>query len=120
MIYPIAKKCFLYSILIIFLIMQPSITSEVRAHGGKTHTGNEFSPLDVLKKGTSMFEALLKQKKIDMAWGIHLETVVISSEKTNKGEDFRVEFTRNTGEPKTLFLFFNESGDYTGSNFKKN
>lgn len=117
---PATKKIIFYSVVIGFLIFFPVMNPIASAHGGKKHVEKEFSTLDVLKKGTNLFDSLLKKKKIDTAWETHLEKVTISTVKTKSGEEFRISFTRDTGSPKTLFLFFNKSGEYQGSSFKKN
>jgi len=54
---------------------------------------------------------------LDQSWENKLSQVdVFKREKDDKNE-IVVSFQRESGEPKTVFIFFNASGKYSGSNF---
>jgi hypothetical protein len=91
-------------LLIIFLIS----TSLAFSHGGK-HAPGEFTNLQVLKKATELYDQLVGKGKLDQSW----ENKLLKEDKN----EFVVSFQRESGEPKKVYIFFNASGKYSGSNF---
>ena len=86
------------------------------SHGGK-HAPGEFTNLQALKKATELYDQLIGKGKLDQTWENKLSKVnVFKREKDNKSE-IVVSFQRESGEPKTVYIFFNASGKYSGSNF---
>jgi hypothetical protein len=54
---------------------------------------------------------------LDQSWENKLSKVdVFKREKDDKNE-IVVSFQRASGEPKTVYIFFDSSGKYSGSNF---
>ena len=102
----------IFSLLLVLLILA-SIAS---SHGGK-HAPGEFSHLQALKKATELYDQLIGKGKLDQNWENKLSQVdVFKREKDNKSE-IVVSFHRTGGDPKTVYIFFNGNGKYSGSNF---
>ena len=102
----------IFSLLVVFLIL----ASVAFSHGGK-HAQGEFSHLQALKKATELYDQLIGKGKLDQNWENKLSQVdVFKREKDNKSETV-VSFKRESGEPKTVYIFLNASGKYSGSNF---
>ena len=85
------------------------------AHGPKGHT-DEFTPLQAVKKGSMMYDKLVASGKLDASWETGLETINIYWRDTGEKE-IVVKFSRSTGEPRSVYIFFDEKGGYSGSNF---
>ena len=99
-------------VLVAFLIS----ASMAFSHGGK-HAPGEFTNLQALKKATELYDQLIGKGKLDQTWENKLSQVdVFKREKDNKKETV-VSFQRESGEPKTVYIFFNANGKYSGSNF---
>ena len=99
-------------LLIVFLIS----ASLAFSHGGK-HAPGEFTNLQALKKATELYDQLIGKGKLDQTWENKLSKVdVFTREKDDKNE-MVVSFQRENGEPKTVYIFFNANGKYSGSNF---
>jgi hypothetical protein len=90
----------------------------VYAHGGKSHgAGSEFTNLEALKKATELYDKLVAANKLDVKWETTVETVQIGERLKGAETEKVVAFSRSTGEPKTVYIFFTSRGDYAGSNF---
>jgi hypothetical protein len=87
------------------------------AHGGKQHGSVEFTHLEAAKKATDLFDKLIASKKIDSDWELHLEQIKVFDRSKGDKAEVAVAFSRSTGEPKVLYIFFTSKGDYAGSNF---
>ena len=85
------------------------------AHGPKGHTEG-FTPLQAVKKGSMMYDKLIASGKLDASWETGLETIDVYWREAGKKEII-VKFSRSAGEPKSVYIFFNEEGGYSGSNF---
>lgn len=85
------------------------------AHGPKGHTDG-FTPLRAVKKGSMMYDKLIASGKLDASWETGLETISVYWRDTGKKE-IVVKFTRSAGEPRSVYIFFDEKGGYSGSNF---
>lgn len=102
-----------FGLLFIVLLISASLAF---SHGGK-HAPGEFTNLQALKKATELYDQLIGKEKLDQSWENKLSKVdVFKREKDDKNE-FVVSFQRASGEPKTVYIFFDSSGKYSGSNF---
>ncbi len=102
-----------FSLLFIVLLISASLAF---SHGGK-HAPGEFTNLQALKKATELYDQLIGKGKLDQSWENKLSKVdVFKREKDDKNE-IVVSFQRANGEPKTVYIFFDSSGKYSGSNF---
>jgi hypothetical protein len=102
-----------FGLLFIVLLISASLAF---SHGGK-HAPGEFTNLQALKKATELYDQLIGKGKLDQSWENKLSKVdVFKREKDDKNE-IVVSFQRANGEPKTVYIFFDSSGKYSGSNF---
>jgi hypothetical protein len=100
-----------FGLLLIVLLISASLAF---SHGGK-HAPGEFTNLQALKEATKLYNQLIG--KLDQSWENKLSKVdVFKREKDDKNE-IVVSFQRASGEPKTVYIFFDSSGKYSGSNF---
>ena len=97
---------------VVFLIS----TSLAFSHGGK-HAPGEFTNLQALKKATELYDQLIGKGKLDQSWENKLSQVDVFKRSKNDENEIVVSFQRESGEPKTVYIFFNASGKYSGSNF---
>ena len=86
------------------------------SHGGK-HAPGEFTHLQALKKGTELYDQLIGKGKLDQSWENKLSQVDVFKRGTDDKYEIVVSFERTEGDPKTVYIFFNTSGKYVGSNF---
>lgn len=100
---------------IITVIMVLLIVSLAFAHGAKGHS-DKVTPLLAVKKGTMMYDKLVASGKLDASWETGLETINVYWRDTGQKEVV-VKFSRSAGEPRSVYIFFNEKGEYSGSNF---
>lgn len=84
------------------------------AHGGKAHT--QFTALQALQKATNLYNKLLTNGKLDESWETSLVQVFIQPPGASGNKDYIVQFSKNTGTPKTVYFFLTNEGKYAGSN----
>ena len=87
------------------------------AHGGKTHAEQQFTALAALQKGVELYNRLLAAGKLDVSWEAELAQATVSKRKRNGKMEWQVAFSRQKGDPRTVFFFLDETGRYTASNF---
>lgn len=97
------------------VIMILSLVPLLFAHGPKGHT-QEFTALQATKKAAMMYDKLVATGKLNASWETDLEAINVYRRDTGKPE-IVVKFTRNQGDPRSVYIFFTEKGDYSGSNF---
>lgn len=102
----------IFSLLLTLLIL----ASVAFSHGGK-HAPGEFTHLQALKKATELYDQLIGKGKLDQTWENKLTQVEVFKRGTNQNSEIAVSFHRANGDPKTVFIFFDASGKYAGSNF---
>ena len=85
------------------------------AHGPKGHT-EAFTALNAVKKATGLYDKLVATGKLDASWETDLEAVNVKRNPFGNKEVV-VQFSRKTGDPRSVYIFFKENGDYSGSNF---
>ncbi len=101
--------------LILSILLLPA--SAILAHGPKGHGGMEFTALQAAKKGITLYDRLVASGKLTNAWETDLEDIEVFSRQGDNNREFVVKFSRRKGEPKSVYIFFTEKGDYRGSNF---
>lgn len=85
------------------------------AHGPKGHT-EAFTSLAAAQNATMMYDKLVATGKLDESWETRLETIEVY--KRNAGQrEIVVKFSRASGEPRAVYIFFTYKGKYNGSNF---
>ncbi|MGD2099143.1 MAG: DUF6488 family protein [Desulfobacterales bacterium] len=106
-----------YWVAIVFLsISFLVIASLAFSHGGK-HAEGEFTHLQALKKAIELYDQLIEKGKLDQSWENKLSQVDVFRRGTGNKNEIAVSFQRASGDPKTVYIFFNASGKYAGSNF---
>ena len=91
-------------------------TTMAFSHGGK-HNPGEITNLQALKKATELYDQLIGKGKLDQSWENNLSKVDVFKRGKEDKNEIVVSFQRASGEPKTVYIFFNASGKYSGSNF---
>ena len=102
----------IFFLTLLFLVF----TSIAFSHGGK-HAPGEFTNLQALKKATELYDQLIGKGKLDQSWENNLIQVDVFKRGTDEKNEVVVSFQRDSGDPKTVYIFFNSSGKYAGSNF---
>jgi len=86
------------------------------SHGGK-HAPGEFTHLQALKKATELYDQLIEKGKLDQSWENTLSKVDVFKRTADDKNEIVVSFHRADGDPQTVYIFFDASGKYSGSNF---
>ena len=105
-----------FFLLIIYLVLS-FVIHPVFAHGPKGHGGKEFTALMAVKKGVELYDRLVASSKLDGAWETELTDLKVFTRNINNKKEIVVQFNRTTGEPRSVYIFFSEKGEYNGSNF---
>ena len=102
---------------IVFLTIFSMALTSVTAfgHGGK-HAGT-FTHLQALQKATQLYDKLISNGKLDQSWETGLKKVTVSDRQKGERKEIVVEFHRGEGDPPVVYIFFDASGKYIGSNF---
>jgi len=87
------------------------------AHGPKGHGGIEFTALQAAKKGMELYDKLVASGKIDESWETDLQSFEVFPRQIGEKQEIVVKFSRSKGEPPSVYIFFTEKGEYSGSNF---
>ena len=92
-------------------------TLPVWSHGGKSHGGTGFSPLQAVQKATELYDRLIKMEKLEEAWETGLTAINVSTRQAGDKPEYVVRFSRVEGNPESVYFFFDQQGEYSGSNF---
>lgn len=111
----IAKGLAMTTVLIAAMILAGSLP--VLAHGGKSHGGTGFSSLQAVQKATELYDRLIKMEKLEEAWETGLTTIDVSTRQADGKREYVVRFSRVEGDPESVYFFFDQQGEYSGSNF---
>ena len=102
------------TILFLLIVLPASVAW---GHGPKGHGDNSFTALEATKKGIQLYDRLLENGKLADSWETELADIRVFSRSTNNKKEVVVQFNRTTGEPRSVYIFFSEKGEYSGSNF---
>ena len=86
-------------------------------HGGKTHDGSGFSSFQAIQKATELYDRLIKMEKLEEEWETDLTAIDVSTRGASGAHEYVVRFTRSKGDPVSVYFFFDQKGEYAGSNF---
>jgi len=103
------------TIVAITLIFAGAVTAF--GHGGKSHGGTGFSSLQAVKKATELYDRLIRMEKLEEAWETGLTTINVSTRQAAGKPVYVVRFSRAEGDPESVYFFFDQHGEYSGSNF---
>lgn len=106
--------------LIVLLLMFLLSVCPASAHGPKGHGGAEFTSLQAAKKGLALYDKLVASGKLKESWETDLKNIEVFSRQSGEKRELAVKFSRSKGEPLSVYIFFTEKGDYSGSNFTGN
>lgn len=87
------------------------------SHGGKSHGGTGFSSLQAVQKATKLYDRLIKMEKLEEAWETGLKTIDVSIRQADGKHEYVVRFSRVEGDPGSVYFYFDQQGEYSGSNF---
>jgi len=106
---------------IIALVIAAGLTCTVAVpaygHGGRMHDGETFSAFAALVKATRLYDRLIISGKLPVEWETGLKAVTIDTRKSGEKREYVVRFERDGGEPGSVYFFFDQHGEYSGSNF---
>ena len=86
-------------------------------HGGKTHGGETFTAFQALEKASILYDRLIVSGKLTEDWETGLKRVTIDIRTSNNKREYVVQFEKLEGEPSSVYFFFDQEGEYSGSNF---
>ena len=109
----IRHKNTLISLSVLFFLF----TTLAVAHGPKGHDEMEFSAFMAIKKGVELYDRLITSDKLVESWEVDLDNLNVFKKPIDNQEVFVVKFSRSKGEPKSVYIFFSQKGEYRGSNF---
>jgi len=109
----IRHKNTLISLSVLFVFF----TALAVAHGPKAHDEMEFTALMAVKKGVELYDRLVVSDKLAESWEVDLANLEVFKKTNGNQEEFVVKFSRSKGEPKSVYIFFSQKGEYIGSNF---
>jgi len=92
-------------------------TTLALAHGPKGHSSGDFTALQAAKKGIGLYDRLVSSGKLEESWEIDLINIEIGTQDKGGKKEYIVKFNRRHSEPRTVYIFFSENGEYKGSNF---
>jgi hypothetical protein len=105
----------LYQAFFFFLVVSWAIP--VLGHGPKGHDGMDFTALMAAKKGVELYDRLVTSGKLDESWETELTDISVLIRNNKNEKEIIVQFKRSKGDPKSVYIFFTEKGEYNGSNF---
>jgi hypothetical protein len=76
-----------------------------------------ITALEVAKKGIELYDQLIAAEKLDSTWEMALSDIKVFMRDKGNEEEIVVQFSRTEGDPRSVFIFFNQKGEYSGSNF---
>lgn len=108
---PILAAVFLSAVLLILG------TAASHGHGGKTHAEEPFSAFQAVQKATQLYDRLIVSKKLPEGWETDLSSIQITIRGEEENREYVVTFKRSTGDPDSVYFYFDRQGEYAGSNF---
>jgi len=93
------------------------VTLSAYGHGGKTHGGEAFTAFQALEKASKLYDRLIVSGKLTEDWETGLKRVTIDIRNSDDKREYVVQFEKSKGEPSSVYFFFDQEGEYSGSNF---
>ncbi len=88
------------------------------AHGPGGHGDNGFTSLQAARKGFDLYGKLITSQKLEKSWEEAFSAAKVSKRSINDATfEYVIKFTRLEGNPASVYIFLNETGEYRGSNF---
>jgi hypothetical protein len=95
-------------------------TLSAYGHGGKAHGEETFTALQALEKASKLYDRLIVSGKLTEDWETGLKKVTIDIRNSKDKREYVVQFEKSKGEPSSVYFFFDQEGEYSGSNFTGN
>lgn len=102
---------------VIVIGLNVSFTLSAHGHGGKTHGGETFTAFQALEKASKLYDRLIVSGKLTEDWETGLKRVTIDIRNPDNKREYIVQFEKSKGEPSSVYFFFDQEGEYSGSNF---
>ena len=103
--------------LLIAVSLNGAFALSAYGHGGKTHGEESFTALQALVKATQLYDRLIVSGKLAEEWETGLKRVMIDIRNSNEKREYVVQFEKLKGEQGSVYFFFDQEGEYSGSNF---
>ena len=100
-----------------FLLAISTLIPSAFSHGGKNHGENGITAYSVLKEATVLYGQLLEKGKLAETWELDLDSIKVTTRQKQGNTEFVVSFEKSSGDPNKVFIFFDATGKYSGSNF---
>ena len=110
-------KSFFITVSVIGLISIGIGVLPAYSHGGKTHGEEMFSAFQAVQMATQLYERLITSGKLPETWETELTSIHINIRQSKDKREYVVQFKKTKGEPDSVYFFFNQEGEYAGSNF---
>lgn len=107
-------------VIILFLIaigLNGIFLPAAHSHGGKAHGSEALTAFQALEKAVQLYDRLITSGKLTEEWETGLKTVTIDIRNSDNQREHVVQFERAEGDPRSLYFFFDQEGNYSGSNF---
>ena len=101
----------------LFVSLTVFLSGTAHSHGGKTHTDEPFSAFQAVQKAVALYDRLIVSKKLEEAWETDLTLIQVEIRGLENSREYVVQFKRATGDPDSVFFYFDRQGEYSGSNF---
>ena len=111
-----AMKSVLVGVLVAAGLLSAGVPA-LDAHGGKTHAEVPFSAFEAVQKAVALYDRLIVAGKLPEAWETALTAIQVSVRETGSRQETVVQFRRTGGDPDSVYFYFDDQGDYAGSNF---
>lgn len=115
--YTISHHMRLMTIALIVTGIVVSGTGIANSHGGKTHGEETFSAFQAVQKATQLYDRLIVSGKLPEDWETDLSSIHVSVRGDETSRETVVQFKRTSGDPDSLYFYFDRRGEYSGSNF---
>ncbi len=105
------------SALVIFSMVATFGAATTFGHGGKSHGGSEFTSLQAVQEALKLYDKLIVAGKLPEEWETGLEAINVDIRQTNGKNEYMVQFKKSEGDGGSVYFFFDQKGEYSGSNF---
>jgi hypothetical protein len=99
------------------VVITGAIVTTTHSHGGKTHGGVSFTAFQALQKATELYDRLITSGKLPEEWETGLKSIQIDTRTSGQKREYVIQFDKSKGSPSSVFFFFDQKGEYSGSNF---
>lgn len=106
-----------FLMIVVGLLFSFSMVQPVHSHGGKTHGEEAFTALQAAQKATQLYDRLIVSGKLPEVWETKLKNISVSIRNADNEREYIVQFEITEGDPGSVYFFFDQDGEYSGSNF---